>query len=166
MTDTTNDTKTPAASELMAIADLVPRLFFKLRILSESLHRDDDLSTPERGVLIDIAIHGPLTSPQIAALRPVTRQAIQPVLTKLLERGYVEIIPNPRHRRSPLHKLTATGERLLTRLRQREVEFTAAMYEDGVGVRPEFALARLSEVHETLAAYDQLLSRSIEETDK
>lgn len=59
----------------------------------------------------------PISSPRIAESMGVTRQGAQKQLNLLLEEKLIERLPNPSNMRSPLYKLSATGE-----VRYREIE--------------------------------------------
>jgi len=52
----------------------------------------------------------PQTAPQIAVTMGVTRQGVQKQLNLAVAEGLVVAHPNPRHQRSPLHALSATGQ--------------------------------------------------------
>lgn len=105
---------------LGAILELVPSLFFKLKARTDALHAGDRFTTGERGVLRDLIAAGAMTVPELAALRPVSRQAIQPVLDRLLGRGLVEAVANPRHARSPRYQPTRRGRARMQAARRRE----------------------------------------------
>lgn len=97
------------AALLIAIADEVPPLFFRLRALAEQLHQDTGINAPARAVLHDLVQLGAMTAPELAKLRSVTRQAVQPVLDQLFAQGLVGSMPNPRHKRSPRFQATDRG---------------------------------------------------------
>ena len=61
----------------------------------------------------------PQTAPQIAAAMGVTRQGAQKQLNLLFEAGLIEKLPNPAHLRSPLYRLTATGQALSQQVDER-----------------------------------------------
>lgn len=62
-------------------------------------------------VLGAIAMAGePQTAPQIATAMGITRQGVQKQLNLAVTEGLIELHPNPRHQRSPLHALTAKGQ--------------------------------------------------------
>ena len=63
-------------------------------------------TNPERRQRFD----GPLTVPQIAQMRPTSRQRMQRLADELAAEGLVEFIDNPGHRRSKLLSLTPRGE--------------------------------------------------------
>lgn len=64
---------------------------------------------------------GPATVPAVAERLGVTRQAIQRVVDDLVVQHLVERRPNPRHARSPLHRITPEGRRRLERLDRQSV---------------------------------------------
>jgi len=62
------------------------------------------------GFMRSLALLGPLTVPQIAQMRPTSRQRMQRLADELAAEGLVEFIDNPKHRRSKLVQLTAKGD--------------------------------------------------------
>jgi DNA-binding MarR family transcriptional regulator len=56
-----------------------------------------------------LALLGPLTVPQIAQMRPTSRQRMRRLADELAAEGLVEFIDNPKHRRSKLVRLTPKG---------------------------------------------------------
>lgn len=69
----------------------------------------------------------PTGVPGIARSRHVTRQHIQALVNDLLQRGLVELLDNPAHRRSRLVALTAEGRRTFGRMRAKEARFLARL---------------------------------------
>lgn len=65
----------------------------------------------EWGVLKTLIRQGPHTVPDIARSRPVSRQHCQTIVNHLAEKGYVEFIENPRHKRSVLVRATRKGRK-------------------------------------------------------
>ena len=57
-----------------------------------------------------LALLGPLTVPQIAQMRPTSRQRMQRLADELAAEGLVEFIENPKHLRSKLVRLTPKGQ--------------------------------------------------------
>jgi DNA-binding MarR family transcriptional regulator len=95
-----------------AIADLifeVAQCFFRIRAFGLKESFVTDLGGTF-GFIRSLALHGPLTVPQIARMRPVSRQRMQKLTDQLILDGLVELTDNPRHQRSKLVKLTPTGE--------------------------------------------------------
>jgi len=60
--------------------------------------------------LRSVALLGPLTVPQIAQMRPTSRQRMQRLADELAADGLVEFVDNPRHRRSKLVRMTSRGD--------------------------------------------------------
>jgi DNA-binding MarR family transcriptional regulator len=75
---------------------------------------------------------GALTVPQIAEMRPTSRQRMQRLADELAAEGLVEFIDNPKHRRSKLVQLTAKGE---ARYREMNTRFLAIASTVGVAVK-------------------------------
>jgi DNA-binding MarR family transcriptional regulator len=146
----------PRTEALAQLVEIVPSLFFKLKALTDALHAGDGLTTAERGVLRDLVERGAMTAPELAALRPVSRQAIQVVLDRLLERALIAMVENPRHRRSSLHEPTRAGVARMRVLRRRE----AAALARGAGA---FPLEDLRRATDALARLEQLLARELED---
>ena len=97
---------TPA--QLLDLALDVIALQFRLAAQARTLSGDEDAGGTF-GVLRSLDAYGPTTVPDLARLRPVSRQRIQKLVDLLRARGFVETRPNPRHRRSPLIALTDAG---------------------------------------------------------
>jgi len=62
------------------------------------------------GFIRSLALLGPLTVPQIAQMRPASRQRTQRLANELAAEALVEFIDNPKHRRSKLVRLTRKGD--------------------------------------------------------
>ena len=96
-----------------AIADLifeVVQCFFRIRAFGLQEGFITDLGGTF-GLIRSVALYGPLTVPQIARMRPVSRQRMQKLTDQLIVEGLVELIDNPSHLRSKLVKLTSAGDR-------------------------------------------------------
>jgi DNA-binding MarR family transcriptional regulator len=117
---TPHEVTEPTDTALHELVIEVRRLFHALREHGERLHADDELSAGQRALLLNLHQLGPRTVPQLARLRPVSRQHIQTLVDPLLTRGLVERRDNPQHRRSHLMALTAAGRRVVRRIRARE----------------------------------------------
>lgn len=98
------------------------RLFHKLAHGAAALHHGSNVSVGMRAVLESIADGNPQTVPQMARLRPVTRQHIQGLVNALVDGGYVETIDNPAHKRSKLVSPTERGLKTYHRMRALENE--------------------------------------------
>jgi len=109
-------------SSFYPLALAVRRLFHKLGYGLEALHRDEEISLGMRAVLESVVDVGPQTVPQMARVRPVSRQHVQGLVNSLLERGLVEYVENPAHKRSKLVSPTALGERTFRMIREKENE--------------------------------------------
>ncbi len=108
-------------SDVLATVNEVPKAFFRLSAIADSVFADLGVSASERGIMRDLFIEGEATAPEIARRKPVTRQSIQPVLDGLVAKGFVRAAENPRHKRSKLYSLTAAGIESCVQLQKREL---------------------------------------------
>lgn len=96
-----------------AIAELmleVARCFFKIRALGQKTGLITSWGGGSFGFMRSLVLLGPLTVPQIAQMRPTSRQRMQRLADELAAAGLVKFIDNPKHRRSKLVQLTRKGE--------------------------------------------------------
>ena len=101
-----------AGRKAEAIASLmleVAQCFFRIRALGQQAGLVTSWGAGEFGFLRSLALLGPLTVPQIARMRPTSRQRMQRLADELADDGLVRFVDNPRHRRSKLVELTARG---------------------------------------------------------
>jgi DNA-binding MarR family transcriptional regulator len=73
-----------------------------------------------RAVLDLLRAQGPLTVPQMSRQQAISRQFFQRMVNDALAHGWVETVPNPAHRRSPLIRLTDPGRATITAVLDRE----------------------------------------------
>ncbi len=108
--------------QIAAVVDATRALFHRLGAAADEVHRVSGVTAGPRAVLQDLYQNGPRTVPAMARARPVSRQHIQVLVNGLLERGEVELLPNPAHARSKLVALTDAGLALFDAIRHREAE--------------------------------------------
>ena len=108
-------------SDVLATIHEVPKAFFRLTAIAETVFADLQITAAERGVMRDLFIEGEATAPEIARRKPVTRQSIQPVLDGLVEKGLARTVDNPSHKRSKLYQLTPDGVARCVELQKREL---------------------------------------------
>jgi DNA-binding MarR family transcriptional regulator len=101
------DGKAEAVAELMLE---VAQCFFKIRALGQKTGFITGWGGGAFGFMRSLALLGPLTVPQIAQMRPTSRQRMQRLANELAAEGLVEFIDNPKHRRSKLVRLTPKGD--------------------------------------------------------
>ena len=114
---------TPGKGE--AIAELileVAQFFFRIRAVGQRTGLITAWGGGAFGFLRSLALMGPLTVPQIAQMRPTSRQRMQRLADDLAAEGLVEFVDNPGHRRSKLVRLTRKGE---ARYRESSARFLA-----------------------------------------
>src|SRR5262245_66094626 len=101
------DGKGEAVAELMLE---IAQCFFRIRAFGQKEGFITSWGGGAFGFLRSLALLGPLTVPQIAEMRPTSRQRMQRLADELAADGLVEFIDNPRHRRSKLVRLTSKGD--------------------------------------------------------
>ena len=100
------------SSKAEAIAELMLEMtqcFFRIRALGQRTGLITSWGGGAFGFMRSLALLGPLTVPQIAQMRPTSRQRMQRLADALEAEGLAEFIDNPRHRRSKLVRLTSKG---------------------------------------------------------
>src|SRR5215208_5163306 len=102
----TADSKAEAIAELMLE---VAQCFFRIRAVGRKAGLITRWGGGAFGFMWSLALLGPLTVPQIAQMRPTSRQRMQRLADELAAEGLVEFIDNPKHRRSKLVRLTPEG---------------------------------------------------------
>ncbi|MBV7392940.1 MarR family winged helix-turn-helix transcriptional regulator [Mameliella sediminis] len=80
------------------------------------------LTVRMRAVLEVLSAHGDLTVPDIAAWLEIKRQYVQLMVNETLASGFTEQHPNPRHKRSPLLRLTDSGRYVIASAMSKELE--------------------------------------------
>jgi DNA-binding MarR family transcriptional regulator len=87
----------------------VAQCFFRIRALGQKTGLITSWGGGAFGFMRSLALLGPLTVPQIAKMRPTSRQRMQRLADELAAEGLVKFIDNPKHRRSDLVRLTPKG---------------------------------------------------------
>jgi len=101
------DSKAEAVTALMLE---VAQCFFRIRALGQNAGLITSWGGGAFGFMRSLALLGPLTVPQIAQMRPTSRQRMQRLADELAAEGLVEFVDNPKHRRSKLVRLTPKGD--------------------------------------------------------
>src|SRR4051812_9282014 len=101
------DSKGEAIAELMLD---IAQCFFRIRAVGQKTGLITSWGGGAFGFMRSLVLLGPLTVPQIAEMRPTSRQRMQRLADELAADGLVEFIDNPKHRRSKLVRLTGKGE--------------------------------------------------------
>jgi DNA-binding MarR family transcriptional regulator len=140
-----------------AIADLmleVAQCFFRIRAVGQRTGLITGWGGGAFGFMRSLALVGPLTVPQIAEMRPTSRQRMQRLADELAAEGLVEFIDNPKHRRSKLVQLTPKGDVRYCELNARFLAIASTM---GVGLS-EADIRRTTEIVRRLS--DDVKARS------
>src|SRR5215218_914564 len=124
----TVDSKAEAIAEVMLE---VAQGFFRIPALGQKTGLITSWGGGAFGFTRSLALRGPLTVPQIAQMRPTSRQRMQRLVDELAAEGLVQFIDNPKHRRSKLVRLTAKGE---ARYRELNIRFLSIASTLGVAL--------------------------------
>jgi DNA-binding MarR family transcriptional regulator len=116
-----------SAAHLVDLIAATRRAFQALKATGDALHADLGVSASLRAVLEHLEAHGPVTVPDMARAKKVTRQHIQQLVDAGIGAGLAEARPNPAHRRSPLIALTPKGAEVFAEIRKRERKALAAL---------------------------------------
>jgi len=122
------DSKAEAVAELMLE---VAQCFFRIRAVGQKTGLITSWGGGSFGFMRSLALLGPLTVPQIAEMRPTSRQRMQRLADELEADGLVEFIDNPKHRRSKLVRLTRKGD---ARYRELDARFLSIASATGVAL--------------------------------
>ncbi|MEM7101129.1 MAG: MarR family transcriptional regulator [Pseudomonadota bacterium] len=97
------------------------RLLYQSMVrIGDEIHADRKMSMGMRAVLEYLAREGNTTVPQMARARRVSRQRVQTLVDKLLERGLVSKVENPDTQRSQLISVTQYGLDVIQAMRRIE----------------------------------------------
>jgi DNA-binding MarR family transcriptional regulator len=118
------DSKAEAVAELMLE---VAQCFFRIRAVGQKTGLITSWGGGAFGFIRSLALLGPLTVPQIAQMRPTSRQRMQRLADELAAEGLVEFIDNPKHRRSKLVRLTPKGDAHYSQLNARFLSIASTM---------------------------------------
>jgi DNA-binding MarR family transcriptional regulator len=118
------DSKAEAVAELMLE---VAQCFFRIRAVGQKTGFITSWGGGAFGFIRSLALLGPLTVPQIAQMRPTSRQRMQRLADELAAEGLVEFIDNPKHRRSKLVRLTPKGDARYRELNARFLSIASTM---------------------------------------
>jgi DNA-binding MarR family transcriptional regulator len=118
------DSKAKAIAELMLE---VAQCFFRIRALGQKTGLITSWGGGAFGFMRSLALLGPLTVPQIAQMRPTSRQRMQRLADELAAEGLVKFIDNPKDRRSKLVQLTRKVDARYRELNARLLSIASTM---------------------------------------
>jgi DNA-binding MarR family transcriptional regulator len=111
-----------ATDDAYQVTWLVRRLFRAMAEKADAYLHDLDLTAADRAVMEFLFPDAQLTVPGIARCYQVSRQHVQVTVNRLLDRGLLRSGDNPRHRRSPLIRLSRDGRSAFAEIRRIESE--------------------------------------------
>ncbi len=111
------------------VLELLPTAFHRVGAAGDIIHASLGLSSGMRGLLLSLEYVGPTSVPRLAAMRPVSRQFVQKLVDEMRSGGWVDMIANPVHKRSPLICLTQQGRDVLVTIRANEKPYLDTLSE-------------------------------------
>jgi len=142
--------KPKAIRALQHLAAENAALFYKLRVLANSIHEQGEF---ERLLVQSLDREGAQTVPHLAKARGVSRQHVQTAVNGLISAKLVEASTNPAHRRSNLIDLTPAGRKFAESLRAKEA---AAMADVDLGISAK----ELENIAESLSGLHKRLQKA------
>lgn len=92
------------------VADLAPKLVRSLTLKGRELSSANFLGEGYLAILRLLDSEGPLTIPEIALHRGVSRQRIQKLSRTMVDNDLIELVDNPAHKSSKLLRLSKMGK--------------------------------------------------------
>ncbi|MEU4201957.1 MarR family transcriptional regulator [Streptomyces sp. NPDC045470] len=129
--------------------EVIRRLWPLHRTVVRAVERElagTGLTAGQCALLDTLRTHGPSTVPELARALGLDRQPVQRRVNHATDLGFLEAVPNPAHRRSPLIRLTPEGAEALSALQQSEA----------AGLRRMLAGVPAADVATTLRVLDRL----------
>lgn len=117
-------------NEAYRLTWLVRRLFRAMAERADAYLGDAGLTAADRAVMEFLDPHAELSVPDIARRYQVSRQHVQVTVNRLLERGLVRSGDNPRHKRSPLIRLSELGRSTFAEIRANEGRLLDQLFAD------------------------------------
>jgi DNA-binding MarR family transcriptional regulator len=105
----------------------VAQCFFRIRAVGQKSGLITSWGGGAFGFMRSLALLGPLTVPQIAGMRPTSRQRMQRLADELAADGLVTFVDNPKHRRSKLVRLTPRGNARYRELHARFLQIASTV---------------------------------------
>ena len=99
---------------------LIRRLFRAMGAQADDYLADTGLSAADRAVMEFLYPEEELSVPDIARRYDVSRQHVQVTVNGLVSKGLVRSIPNPKHKRSRLIRLSSLGRDSFEEIRRSE----------------------------------------------
>jgi DNA-binding MarR family transcriptional regulator len=110
---------------------LIRRLFRAMGAQADVYLADTGLSAADRAVMEFLYPEEKLSVPDIARRYDVSRQHVQVTVNGLVSKGLVRSIPNPKHKRSRLIRLSSLGRDSFEEIRRNETAIIQHLF-DGI----------------------------------
>jgi DNA-binding MarR family transcriptional regulator len=109
---------------------LIRRVFRGMATLADQYLEDSGLSAADRAVMEFLYPREQLSVPDIARRYRVSRQHVQVTVNRLVERGLLRSMENPKHKRSRLIRLSELGRECFAEIRRHEAAVIDRLFAD------------------------------------
>jgi DNA-binding MarR family transcriptional regulator len=154
----------PSSSPAPVAKEDLATLFNEVHALSTRLKQapssEGDLLAAGCGILRILQTRGAQSVPQIARTRLTSRQNIQISVNRLQAQGFVELRPNPAHKRSALVFLTEKGKASLTKAQNEEERALAETTQHLQSAKVISAIGLLREIRQLIGVERAKVQRS------
>ena len=116
--------------DIYEVTWLIRRAYRLMGVRVDQYLTDLNISACDRSVMDYLYPNRKLSVPKIAGLYDVSRQFIQSTVNSLHERGIIEFLENPNHKRSPLISLTKEGAKVYEQIRIKDEAAFTAIFSD------------------------------------
>jgi DNA-binding MarR family transcriptional regulator len=121
----------PNTDNAYEVTWLIRRLFRAMGAQADDYLADTGLSAADRAVMEFLYPEEKLSVPDIARRYDVSRQHVQVTVNGLVSKGLVRSIPNPKHKRSRLIRLSSLGRDSFEEIRRNETAIIQHLF-DGI----------------------------------
>ncbi len=152
-----NDGTKPVAG-LLAVGGLVRDIMAlgeRLARREREILAPEGLTPAQRDVLVTLKSRGPVTIAGLGRLRGCSRQNARVLVGALVRRGFLQLVPNPAHKRAHLVAITGEGKQVLHRILHREGEVLARMAGSLQGGQTRQAAGALRKISAVLSGGDR-----------
>lgn len=142
------------ANDAYKVTWLLRRLFRAMAERADACLGDAGMTAADRAVMEFLHPHAELSVPAIARRYRVSRQHVQVTVNRLLAMGLLESIDNPRHKRSPLMRLSEAGRNTFTEIRSSEALLIDRLFKN----------VEIADIATTRRTLENLLNKLSQET--
>ena len=139
-------------TEQYEITWLVRRLFRSMAQRSNENLAELDINATDRAVMEFLYPDLSLSVPEIAERYDVSRQHVQVTVNRLVAKRLLTVARNPRHKRSPLVRLTRPGKTMFKKILLNDSKLVRRLFSDIPSNNIHITRRTLEKLHSRLSA--------------